>query len=101
MGQQQSPTYDPFAGIKDWYRCRELDGVGGRCQLVVDHPGEHILERDGSLTGMPWRFRPRIGPFMYVPTHRRRQPTLIGDLLTVGFALLLLAYLLAALILKL
>jgi hypothetical protein len=32
----------------DRYRCREVDGVGGRCQLIVGYNGQHVLQRDGA-----------------------------------------------------
>jgi hypothetical protein len=34
---------DPFADFMDRYRCREVDGEGDRCQLVVSHDGQHPL----------------------------------------------------------
>jgi hypothetical protein len=52
MGQQ-SPTSDSFADFKDRYRCREVDGLGARCQLVVGHSGEHILQRAGKRLAWP------------------------------------------------
>ena len=39
---------DVWDAILDKYRCGERDGLGSRCQLVVGHDGQHLLERDGS-----------------------------------------------------
>jgi hypothetical protein len=33
----------------DQYRCPERDGEGDRCQLVVGHGGQHVLQRAGLL----------------------------------------------------
>jgi hypothetical protein len=54
MGQQ-SATSDLFADFVDRYRCRERDGVGARCQLVVGHDGQHLLQRDGRPVGVAGR----------------------------------------------
>ena len=37
----------------DQYRCAEVDGVDDRCQLVLGHDGEHILQRDGRRLTWP------------------------------------------------
>jgi hypothetical protein len=47
------PRPDPFAEFEDRYRCREVDGVGGRRQLVVAHADQHILQRAGVLLTWP------------------------------------------------
>jgi hypothetical protein len=52
MGQQ-SATSDLFADFVDRYRCRKRDGVGARCQLVVGHDGQHLLQRDGRRLAWP------------------------------------------------
>ena len=49
----ESATSDWFADFEDRYRCRERDGVGGRCQLVVGHNGQHVLQRDGRRLAWP------------------------------------------------
>lgn len=61
MGQQ-SATSDPFADFEDRYRCRERDGVGGRCQLVVGHDGQHLLQRDGRRLAWPVGAEPHTRP---------------------------------------
>jgi len=42
------PHRDFWDEILDRYRCAEIDGLGSRCQLVVGHDGQHLLERDGQ-----------------------------------------------------
>jgi len=66
MAYEYPAASDPFDEIMDRYRCREVDGLSSRCQLVVGHPVEHILERDGR-----WLVWPSV------PNHtsgRRGQP---------------------------
>ena len=55
MAYEYPAASDPFDEIMDRYRCREVDGLGSRCQLVVGHPVEHILERDGRWLGVACR----------------------------------------------
>ena len=56
------PRRDPFADFEDRYRCREVDGPGGRCQLVVAHAGQHILQRAGVLLTWPIGAQPHERP---------------------------------------
>jgi hypothetical protein len=42
-----------WARVVDESRCREVDGVGGRCQLVLGHPRQYLLQRNGQCYGWP------------------------------------------------
>ena len=53
---------DPFADFMDRYRCREVDGEGDRCQLVVGHDGQHLLQRDGKRLAWPVGDEPHARP---------------------------------------
>jgi hypothetical protein len=46
----------------DQYRCAQRDGRGDRCQLVVGHHGQHILQRDGQLLVWPIGAEPQTRP---------------------------------------
>lgn len=46
----------------DQYRCAEVDGVGHRCQLVVRHDGQHVLQRDGQRFMWPIDAGPHARP---------------------------------------
>jgi hypothetical protein len=39
--------------VIDESRCREVDGVGGRCQLLREHQGQHMLQRHGQRDAWP------------------------------------------------
>jgi hypothetical protein len=39
--------------IDDEYRCEGRDGMGRRCQLVVGHGGQHVLQAGGSRLTWP------------------------------------------------
>ena len=57
------PPRDEFWNhIIDRYRCRERDGVGGRCQLVTGHDGQHLLQRDGRRLAWPVGAEPHARP---------------------------------------
>jgi len=62
MAYEYPAASDPFDEIMDRYRCREVDGLSSRCQLVVGHPVEHILERDGRLLVWPVGAEPQLRP---------------------------------------
>jgi hypothetical protein len=62
MAYEYPAASDPFDEIMDRYRCREVDGLSSRCQLVVGHPVEHILERDGRWLVWPVGAQPHERP---------------------------------------
>ena len=70
----------------DRYRCPEVDGLGSRCQLVVDHPGEHILERDGQRLAWPVGAQPHERPPVgnQLPERRSRGERLEARATTAG-----------------
>ena len=39
-----SPRGDFWNELVDRDRCAERDGLNGRCQLVVGHNGQHVLQ---------------------------------------------------------
>ena len=39
---------DPDAAASAWPSAPELDGLGGRCQLVGSHDGQHVLQPRGN-----------------------------------------------------
>jgi len=41
------PLDEFWADILDRYRCTEVDGQGGRCQLLTGHDGHDIPQHDG------------------------------------------------------
>ena len=45
------PLDEFWADILDRYRCAEVDGQGGRCQLVTGHGGQTFC----SMTAGGWR----------------------------------------------
>jgi hypothetical protein len=45
------PPSDPWN--IDQYRCAERDGEGDRCQLVIGHDGQHVLQRAGQRLTWP------------------------------------------------
>jgi hypothetical protein len=47
------PDTNFWARVVDEARCREVDGLDGRCQLVLGHDGQHLLQRDGQRYGWP------------------------------------------------
>jgi hypothetical protein len=51
---------DPWNVAK--YRCAEVDGEGDRCQLVVGHDGEHVLQRGGQRLTWPIGAEPQTRP---------------------------------------
>jgi len=48
--------------IIDRARCREVDGDGGRCQLIHAHPGQHMLQRTRQRVAWPIGDDPQNGP---------------------------------------
>jgi|SoimicmetaTmtLMA_FD_contig_41_5468316_length_381_multi_2_in_0_out_0_1 hypothetical protein len=46
----------------DKYRCAEADGEGTRCQLVIGHNGQHVLQRNGRRLAWPVGAEPQIRP---------------------------------------
>jgi hypothetical protein len=48
--------------IIDEHRCTERDGLDGRCQLVRDHSGQHVLQRDGQQLAWPIDAQPHPEP---------------------------------------
>ena len=56
------PHRDFWDEILDRYRCAEIDGLGSRCQLVVGHDGQHLLERDGQRLAWPVGAEPHLRP---------------------------------------
>jgi len=56
------PHRDFSDEILDRYRCAEIDGLGSRCQLVVGHDGQHLLERDGQRLAWPVGAEPHLRP---------------------------------------
>ena len=46
----------------DKYRCGEVDGDGDRCQLVVGHNGQHVLQKAGLRLTWPVRAEPQTRP---------------------------------------
>ena len=57
-----SPRREFWADIIDQYRCAEVDGVGGRCQLVTGHHGQHVLQRAGKRLAWPISAEPYSRP---------------------------------------
>jgi hypothetical protein len=47
------PTDELWDRIIDESRCPEVDGQGGRCQLVLGHAGQHLSQRGGQRYGWP------------------------------------------------
>lgn len=48
--------------IHDEYRCEGRDGMGRRCQLVVGHGGQHVLQAVGSRLTWPVGAEPHLRP---------------------------------------
>jgi hypothetical protein len=48
--------------IIDRDRCVDVDGLGGRCQLIRDHPGQHMLQRDRQRVVWPIGAEPQTRP---------------------------------------
>jgi hypothetical protein len=48
--------------IIDEHRCTERDSLDGRCQLVRDHSGQHVLQRDGQQLAWPIDAQPHPEP---------------------------------------
>jgi len=61
------PLDEFWADILDRYRCAEVYGQGGRCQLVTGHDGQHILR----MTAGGWRGR--SAPNLTTPRRGRRR----------------------------
>jgi hypothetical protein len=61
-----SPSSDEFWDrVVDEARCRERDGLDGRCQLVVGHRGQNMLQRNGQRFAWPVgaeQIRPPFAP---------------------------------------
>jgi hypothetical protein len=57
-----SPLDTFWAEIMNRYRCTEVDGEGGRCQLVTGHSGQHVLQRDGRRLAWPVGAEPQTRP---------------------------------------
>ena len=55
-------SYAPPGGLErlDMYRCAERDGEGARCQLVVGHDGQHVLQKAGERQTWPIGAEPHI-----------------------------------------
>lgn len=57
------PPSDAFwADIMDRYRCAEVDGDGDRCQLVIGHDGQHVLQKAGQRLAWPVGAVPQTRP---------------------------------------
>ena len=48
-----TPLNEFWHRVVDEARCPEFDGLGGRCQLVLGHDGQHLLQRDGRRFAWP------------------------------------------------
>ena len=57
-----APLDEFWADILDRYRYAEVDGQGGRCQLVTGHDGQHILQHDGRRLAWPVGAQPHHRP---------------------------------------
>jgi hypothetical protein len=68
MDDDYPPPNDPWNLSQ--YRCAERDGVGGRCQLVVGHSGQHMLQRNGQRLVWPVGAEPQTRP-PWAPTFPR------------------------------
>jgi hypothetical protein len=65
MGLYPAPLDEFWHGVIDEARCREVDGLDGRCQLVLGHIGQHMLQRDGQRLTWPvgaQQIRPPFAP---------------------------------------
>ena len=59
------PPGSVFDAIIDRDRCREVDGLDRRCQLVRGHPGQHMLQHGGRRYTWPVgaeQVRPAFAP---------------------------------------
>jgi len=56
------PLDEFWADILDRYRCAEVYGQGGGCQLVTGHDGQHILRHDGRRLAWPVGAQPHDRP---------------------------------------
>ena len=64
------PDTEFWARVVDESRCREVDGLGGGCQLVLGHDGQHLLQRAGKRLGWPVgakQVRPQWAPGAGMP----------------------------------
>jgi hypothetical protein len=43
-----------------------------------------VTPTEGGNPEMPWRFRPRVGPWTYTPAHRRSR-SVLGSVLSAVF----------------
>jgi hypothetical protein len=64
------PPLSLWDEILDRDRCHEVDGLSGRCQLVVGHPGQHVLQRAGQRMVWPVGAEPQTRP-AWAPTFPR------------------------------
>jgi hypothetical protein len=55
------PDSPAFAAIIDESRCADRNGQARRCQLVVGHPGEDLVQRNGKRLGRPVGAEPQPG----------------------------------------
>jgi hypothetical protein len=65
MAYPSSPLNEFWDSIIDEARCRDVDGVGGRCQIVLGHAGQRLLQRNGQRYGWPVgakQIRPPFAP---------------------------------------
>jgi hypothetical protein len=61
-----------WAQIIDEDRCTDVDGLGRRCQLIRDHPGQHLLQRAGQRFAWQIGADPHIRP-AWAPSFQREE----------------------------